>query len=368
MFIKSISDDGSAQGGEIDAISTNGDAVGLLTIANASAGSGNRAAYGYDTTVKAREYGWGVGYNCNVYNNYPASGNYNFGLRATVTGATNNYGVWASADKNYFSGNVGIGQANPTGKLQVEGGQVAFGGAPYSAFNTTVRGDYNLTALDNAGNLSLSLYAGVAPCGLRVMKLFNSTCIWAYSDGGSTRKINLDGGTGMASFGSIISGNLAGSGNRFVYVGPGGDLQPGVAYPGLLSDLRLKKNIEPISTKIDVLKAISKIRGVYFNWNNDIEAAKDLGTQKEIGVIAQEIEPYLPELVSTDKDGYKGFDYPRLSVFLVEVCRAQEGSIEAQQKEIETQQKQLDEQKKINEDMKARLDKLEEKLAPAVGR
>ncbi|MFH1583031.1 MAG: hypothetical protein ABIB72_01785, partial [Candidatus Falkowbacteria bacterium] len=47
--------------------------------------------------------------------------NYNYGVYAFASGATNNYGIYSSADKNYFSGNVGIGTTNPVAKLDVAG-------------------------------------------------------------------------------------------------------------------------------------------------------------------------------------------------------------------------------------------------------
>ena len=62
------------------------------------------------------------------------------------------------------------------------------------------------------------------------------------------------------------------------------------------SDKRLKTNIINIDSPLEKL---SKINGVYFNWN---ETAKEL-TQKdtnkrEVGFIAQEVQEVMPEIVS----------------------------------------------------------------------
>ena len=43
--------------------------------------------------------------------------------------------------------------------------------------------------------------------------------------------------------------------------------------------------------------------------------------KKEIGLIAQEVQQYFPELVSEDKDGYLTLDYSKLTVILLTVIR-----------------------------------------------
>ena len=56
---------------------------------------------------------------------------YAYGLQASVTGATNNYGVYITADKNYFTGNVGIGSLSPSRKLDVRGTTYLLNGNVY---------------------------------------------------------------------------------------------------------------------------------------------------------------------------------------------------------------------------------------------
>jgi hypothetical protein len=120
-YLKSSTGNGSAYGGEINAQSTDGDATGLFTMVDASAGSGNRTAIGYNASAVARGAGSGQGFTCGVYNYNPSGTSYNYGLHATVSGATHNYGVYSIAEKNYFSGKVGIGTAEPTATLKVVG-------------------------------------------------------------------------------------------------------------------------------------------------------------------------------------------------------------------------------------------------------
>ena len=83
-----------------------------------------------------------------------------------------------------------------------------------------------------------------------------------------------------------------------------------VAY--VSSDKRYKDNIVNISNPLDKL---NKINGVSFTWNKI--SHKETG-KKDIGVIAQEIEEVLPEIVETRDNGYKAVDYPKLTALLIE--------------------------------------------------
>jgi hypothetical protein len=93
-----------------------------------------------------------------------------------------------------------------------------------------------------------------------------------------------------------------------------------------VSDKNLKQNIVNIDNSLD---KVSKLNGVYYNWTKEaLEKHKHLVDEKEVGVIAQEIEAVLPELVATRKDGSKAVRYERLCAVLIE-------SVKELKKEIE---------------------------------
>jgi hypothetical protein len=82
------------------------------------------------------------------------------------------------------------------------------------------------------------------------------------------------------------------------------------------SDIRFKENITPIPNALDKL---NKIGGYTFDWNSDPELTKLHGFKgHDIGVIAQEIEKVLPELVTTRDNGYKAVKYEKLVALLIE--------------------------------------------------
>ena len=78
------------------------------------------------------------------------------------------------------------------------------------------------------------------------------------------------------------------------------------------SDRELKNNITPITSALD---KINRIGGYSFDWNVD---KQDIYKGKDVGVIAQEIEEILPELVQTRENGYKAVKYDKLISLLIE--------------------------------------------------
>ena len=100
------------------------------------------------------------------------------------------------------------------------------------------------------------------------------------------------------------------------------------------SDARLKENIQPIDNPIAMLEAI---RGVYFDWTADhIEkrGGEDgyFVRKHDIGVIAQEVEKILPEIVATRADGFKAVKYEKIVPLLIEAIKAQQAEIEQMKK------------------------------------
>jgi hypothetical protein len=83
------------------------------------------------------------------------------------------------------------------------------------------------------------------------------------------------------------------------------------------SDERLKYNIVPISNPISKIEAIG---GYTFDWKPE---HKDLHGFEghDVGVIAQEIESILPEIVTTRDTGYKAVKYEKIVPLLIEAIK-----------------------------------------------
>jgi len=100
------------------------------------------------------------------------------------------------------------------------------------------------------------------------------------------------------------------------------------------SDARMKKDVVPLPETMDVLGSLLKLRGVTFAWDKSNEKAAGMADGRDLGMIAQEVEQVFPEVVHTDKDGYKSMDYPKLVAFLIEVNKAQQAQLDALNKRL----------------------------------
>ena len=93
------------------------------------------------------------------------------------------------------------------------------------------------------------------------------------------------------------------------------------------SDVRSKTEIETISGSLAVIK---NIRGVTYR---NIESGSAVGSRM-MGVIAQELEPHLPEIVSTDGSGFKSVKYANLTALLIQGIKDQQEQIEELKQQV----------------------------------
>jgi hypothetical protein len=103
----------------------------------------------------------------------------------------------------------------------------------------------------------------------------------------------------------------------------------GVNYP---SDVRYKKQITQLQHPLEKIMALN---GVEYFMRVAEFPSKHFDDKLQVGLIAQEVEKVLPQVVQTNSDGYKSVDYAKVVPLLVEA--------------VKEQQKQIDELKKIVE-------------------
>ncbi|MEB0135321.1 tail fiber domain-containing protein [Actimicrobium sp. CCC2.4] len=87
------------------------------------------------------------------------------------------------------------------------------------------------------------------------------------------------------------------------------------------SDARYKMNVTPV---INAISTIKNLNGVHYEFNRAAFPEKNFENGRQLGFIAQQIEPFVPEVVRTDRDGYKGVQYSQLVPLLVEGIKEQQ--------------------------------------------
>ena len=88
------------------------------------------------------------------------------------------------------------------------------------------------------------------------------------------------------------------------------------------SDERLKDNLSPISNS---LEKVGQLKGYEFDWNDK----QEVHSGHDVGVIAQEVEKVVPEIVETrEHDGYKAVKYEKLVPLLINAINDLKAEIE----------------------------------------
>ena len=101
------------------------------------------------------------------------------------------------------------------------------------------------------------------------------------------------------------------------------------------SDARFKRDVRPVSGAMDVARAINPVT---FDFKVDKFPDRRFPRERQAGVIAQELEETLPNLVTTDDLGYKGVAYERLGVYAMAAVKELDADADA---EFETQRRKI---------------------------
>jgi hypothetical protein len=91
-----------------------------------------------------------------------------------------------------------------------------------------------------------------------------------------------------------------------------------------LSDETQKTDITAIT---DAIETVKQLNGVKYKWI-------DNHNQPSIGVIAQDIEKVLPEVVTTNKNGLKSVSYGNIVGVLIEAIKEQQVRIEELERKL----------------------------------
>jgi hypothetical protein len=190
-------------------------------------------------------------------------------------------------------GNVGIGTTNPAYKLDISGSLRATTGIFLGNISTSGSVLFNDNQGINFGNSNAKIY-GSSTDGIK----FN---------GGGSEKMRLTqaGNVGIGTTNPGVALDVVGA------IRATGDV---TAFHS--SDERLKANKKIIENATD---KIEQIGGYEFDWVP--KEGVHINEGHDIGVIAQEVEKVIPEVVVTRDNGYKAVKYEKLVPLLIEAVK-----------------------------------------------
>jgi len=129
-------------------------------------------------------------------------------------------------------------------------------------------------------------------------------------------------------------------GNEIVNLSPGVMFVYGWTFTRSLwiySDSGLKENVKTIP---GALSKVLKLRGVTFTYNDqkteDTNTKSPLPSGLQMGLIAQEVERVVPEVVHTDKGGLKAIEYQNLVGLLIEAIKQEDKKVSDLQNRLDS--------------------------------
>ena len=226
---------------------------------------------------------------------------------------------------------VGIGTDQPTVKLDVVGDAAISGNLNVSGVLTYE----DVTNVDAVGLITAR--SGLIVSGVSTFQgnvnlgdndrliLGDGTDLQIYHDGGNS--LIVDSGVGnlyIAGDNSLFITNISASETKAKFITDGAvelyydnskkfeTTTSGITVTGSVnatSDLYLKENIQPVKSALEI---VNQLEGVRFDW-------KDSG-ESSLGVIAQDLEKVLPELVS-ETNGVKSVNYNGIIAVLIQAIK-----------------------------------------------
>ncbi|MBY0111374.1 MAG: tail fiber domain-containing protein [Phycisphaerales bacterium] len=250
------------------------------------------------------------------------------GITGVPSSVANAFSPWAASPNNaiaYTGGNVGIGTASPQTGLHIAtttridtNADLRFGAAGENGDTIFLR-RFNF-ATNQSG---LQLEMGTAGNAANNNDAF----------------IITEGGTTLFQFNSQLGGQA---------------LKPGGGSWGVLSDARAKHDIQPLDGSLDRLL---RLQGRTYEYNDP--EAPGAGRGRRTGFVAQQVEPVFPEWIGSTANGLKTLNITGFEALTVEALRdlrrEKDEQIKQRDKKIESQGRDI-------EDLKARLQRIEEML------
>jgi hypothetical protein len=236
------------------------------------------------------------------------------------------YGGAAERMRIDSSGNVGIGTTSPGAKLGVSDGTVTLITSPYSAGSTGYFGtstNHSLSLLtNNAERMRINSSGNLL---INTTSVLNSAMVTIVHTGSS----QIVSRNSAATAGKFWSSPYVDSTNSIYIIdnnNVGVVMASGATAWSANSDERLKDIIAPITS---ALEGVQSLRAVKYSWKSDADKVA------HIGLIAQDVQKVLPEVVASAKLPMSEDETEYLSVAYTEVIPLLVAAIQELSAEVE---------------------------------
>ena len=209
--------------------------------------------------------------------------------------------------------------------ITIAGTSTALGGTISAATILQGTGVVSGSSQVQLGSASGNIALATQTTGDYVASLVAGTGITLSNNSGEGATPTIAIGQSVATNATPTFGNLTINGS----INATGDI---TAY--YTSDKRHKNNIQPIT---DALLKVSKLNGVTWEWNDDVHEVTK--STPKTGLIAQEVQEVLPEVIKEREDGFLALDYSKMMGLMVEAIKEQQTQIHNLTLEIENLKK-----------------------------
>jgi len=288
-----------------------------------------------------------------IAGSFRAGGAATFDSTVTISGGTVNGIPYLNADKQLVTGDkltfdgttLNVKGMVSADKIIPTGGTVAGNGMYLPATDTlafSTNGGERLR-IDANGLVGIGTGAGPIGAQLQINGATNTTGLIVRGGAGADKILELqDSGGGrvleVTADGRMGIGKTPDAGFKLDVDGDVRGTRVFAQGVELTSDARFKTNISAIA---DALSIVRKLQGVSYDWNRAAFPDRGFSPRPQIGVLAQEVEKVLPELVSTDAQGYKSVNYTGFIPVLIEGMKQQADRLDEQDARLVTAEQTL---------------------------
>lgn len=234
----------------------------------------------------------------------------------TFTAASNYTHIFNNGSTTYLTldsvGNLGLGSTPSAWSSSFNAFQVKRAGLSSSGSTAYVSANAYFTTSPSTSWRAISSGASF------LYSMESGAHTWSYSSSGTAggaitlgALMSLAGSTGV-----LTLYNYSGTGNRALYVDGDGNVTTSS------SDRTLKKDDKEIEQG---LAAVAAMRPISFKWIDE----QKMGSQREIGFIAQEMKEIVPEVIGANRDGTLSLDYPKLTAVLVKAIQELKAEVDS---------------------------------------